>query len=416
MRQALTLNGTSWPRALSFVSGLGMAVASALTVQHFFAANYPASIWVGSFCDISAFFNCDSAAFTAIAQLAGVPLGYFGLVVGALVCLGAVFPSAAFERTNKSIALLNLLGVVALFLYSLLYLRSLCPLCTVYYIFSAGSFILFWKYGTDREQSGLWTKYFNFSFKHVATFAVITLLGAYGLRVFHEAKKEAQTGGVAARVVEQYFSLPVVAAPSIISPYWVVRSTDRFEDAPIQAIVYADFLCPDCLYLAKQLQKLKDEFKGKLNIAFQFFPLEAKCNTVVEKDLHPGACELAYLAAYDSAKFLQIHDEVFANFRAAHDPAWRRALARRYGVEAALTDAATKERVQRIINTGAEYEKTSEKYAHGIRSTPTMLLNNRLLIGTFPYEQLRAIFQALVDKQQRGEKQKFIEHWVPSRQ
>jgi hypothetical protein len=26
-----------------------------------------------------------------------------------------------------------------------------------------------------------------------------------------------------------------------------------------------------------------------------------------------------------------------------------------------------------------------------------MILNNRMVIGTFPYQQLRAIFQALVD-------------------
>ncbi len=50
----------------------------------------------------------------------GVPLGFFGLFLGALVVLGTVFPSAAFERTNKSLSLLNVLGVVGLFLYSVL--------------------------------------------------------------------------------------------------------------------------------------------------------------------------------------------------------------------------------------------------------------------------------------------------------
>jgi hypothetical protein len=109
---------------------------------------------------------------------------------------------------------------------------------------------------------------------------------------------------------------------------------------------------------------------------------------------------------------MQIHDEIFENLRAARDPEWRMELARRYGVEAALTDSATIELVHRIINTGAEYEKTSEQYAHGIRSTPTMIVNNRMIIGTFPYEQLRAIFQALVDEDERGAGRKFMEHWV----
>ena len=50
-----------------------------------------------------------------------------------------------------------------------------------------------------------------------------------------------------------------------------------------------------------------------MNIAFQFFPLEAKCNDVVDKDKHPGSCDLSYMAAHDPEKFLSIHDEVFAD-------------------------------------------------------------------------------------------------------
>ncbi len=62
-----------------------------------------------------------------------------------------------------------------------------------------------------------------------------------------------------------------------------MKSTERFEDAPIQIVEYADFLCPDCLYLAQQLDKLKKEFAGKINVAFQFFPLEGECNKVVRE-------------------------------------------------------------------------------------------------------------------------------------
>jgi protein-disulfide isomerase len=242
-------------------------------------------------------------------------------------------------------------------------------------------------------------------------FGILTAAGAYALTVFHEAKQQAQSGGIAAKVVKEYYSLPTVQAPSLVSPYWIVKATDRFEDAPVHVIEYVDFRCPDCLYLNQQLDKLKAEFKGKLNIAFQFFPLEAKCNTVVEKNLHPGACDLAYIAAYDPARFVQIHDEIFASFQEGKKPEWRAALASKYGVEAALTDQKTKDLVARIIRTGAEYEKTSEKFSHGIRSTPTMIVNNRMIIGTLPYVQLRAIFQSLVEEQ--GGPKKFIENWVP---
>jgi protein-disulfide isomerase len=147
-----------------------------------------------------------------------------------------------------------------------------------------------------------------------------------------------------------------------------------------------------------------------MTVAFQFFPLDAACNDVVEKDKHSGACEISLMAAYDTAKFREIHDEIFEHFTQAKDPAWRRELARRYGVEGALSDSATIRMLDTLIQTGAEYEKTSEEYSHGIRSTPTLIINNRMVIGTFPYEQLRAIFQALVDEAE-GEG-RFMENWV----
>jgi protein-disulfide isomerase len=246
---------------------------------------------------------------------------------------------------------------------------------------------------------------------HLATFGVVTLAGAYGFQLYHQAKEDAQSGGVASRIVDEFYTLPVVEWPSFISPYMTAKATEDFEDAPIRIVEYVDLLCPDCLYLNRQLDQLKEEFAGKINIAIQLFPLEAKCNDVVPKDLHEGACDVSYMAAHDPDKFLAIHDEIFANFRDARTPEWRAELARRYDVEDALTDSTTIAMVDRLIQTGAEYERTSERFEHGIRSTPTMIINNRMIIGTFPLEQLRAIFQALVDDHERGE-DRFLENWV----
>jgi protein-disulfide isomerase/uncharacterized membrane protein len=387
-----------------------MAAFSLLTIEHYFAANYPSGIFEGSFCDISAFFNCDSSAYSPISVVWGVPVGYFGLILGGLVALGAVFPSESFERTNKTLSLLNILGVIALLVYSVAYLGSLCLLCSGFYAFSLLSYLLFWRYGLERDV-GLRRRWLSPSAKLLATAFVVTTVGAWSVAEYHEARREAQSGGAAARAVEQFYSLEPVPWPSFISPFWTARSTERFDEAPIRIVEYADLLCSDCRFLHQQLQKLKEEFAGKLNIAFQFFPLEARCNDVVEKDLHPGACELSYVAAHDPDLFAEIHDEIFANFRAAKESAeWRRELSRRHGVEAAVEDSVTQTLVHRMMETGREYEKTSEEFSHGIRSTPTMIINNRMIIGTLPYEQLKAIFQALVDEAE-GTERRFMENW-----
>lgn len=60
--------------------------------------------------------------------MGGVPIGVFGAIVGGLVVLGALLPSLPLERTNKTLALANGLGVVTLGLYSVLVLGSLCLL------------------------------------------------------------------------------------------------------------------------------------------------------------------------------------------------------------------------------------------------------------------------------------------------
>jgi len=419
MDRSLSLT-SGWLRFWSFVSGLGMAVASFLTVDHFFRANFPETIFTGSFCDVSRFFNCDSSAYSSIAHFRGVPLGYWGLVLGILVMLGAVLPSARFERVNKLLSLPNAIGVMTLFLYSVLWLKSLCLLCSGYYVFSLLSFYLFWRFGLKRRSRGLAGFIDDFaigSLKPLVAIGVLTIMGAYGFHLFYNAKKDAQLGGVATKIVKEFYTLQPVRNPSLISPYWTAKATEGFDEAPIRIIEYADFLCPDCLFLFKQLEQIKKEYAGKINIAFQFFPLEAKCNDVVDKDKHPGACDLAYISAYDPSKFLQIHDEIFRNFEKAKNPDWRLQLARKYGVEQALTDEKTRELVQKIVETGREYERTSDRFPYGIRSTPTMIINNRMIIGTLPYAHLKAVIESLLSEQGQpatGET-RFLENWVDTR-
>ncbi len=409
MDKTLTLGGITIPRVLSFISGLGMMVASILTIQHYFAANFPETIFEGSFCDINAFFNCDSSAYSAISAIGGVPLGYFGLFVGGLVSLGTVFPSASFERTNKSISLLNVIGVVTLLSYTVFVLGSLCLLCSGFYLFSIVSFLLFWRYGIDGDQPTFLRRWVRPSVVHLSAYTVVMAAGAFGFSTFHDAKEDAQNGGVVARIVDQYFSLPEVPLPSEISPLWSVRSTEEFTDAPVQIVEYADLLCPDCRFLAEQMDRLVEEFPGQINVVFQPFPLEAACNDVVEKDLHEGACEMTYIAAHDPGKFKAIHDEIWSAWPEPRNPEWRQALAERHGVGSALTDPETQALVHRLIQTGKEYEKTSDRFSYGIRSTPTMILNGRMVIGTLPYEQLAAIVEAIIRNSEGGDR--FLEAW-----
>ena len=392
-------------RALSFISGLTVAGTSILLLRYFFAANYPEQPF-SAFCDLSSRFNCDGFASSLFAQLGNVPVGYFGLLLGLLLCLGAVFPSPGMERTNHYLLLVNLLVALAVLLISIWYLRTLCMLWVGYSIFSLLALAIFTKFGTTPRPKTLWRYTIDFSPPHLVVIAILGTLGAIGIGLFHETNMEA-------RAVEQYFGLAPVKLPSFMSPFWVVRSTPRFEDAPIQILEFSDFLCDDSAYVAQQLARVERDYPGKMNVVLQIYPEEALCNKVIGKDKHPGACEAAYMvAAYGPDKFRQIHDDFFAHYDAAADPAWRHERAQHYGVETSMNSAAVQDLVQQMIQTGSEYEPTSKQYPYGIRSTPIVILNNRMVIGTYSYLELRAIIKALLDRQQG--QVKFMEEWPPT--
>jgi uncharacterized membrane protein len=406
MSEGLTLGGWTARRRLSLLSGAGMVAGAALTTPVYFAARYPGSRAAADWCGATPLLNCESAVLSGIAAPGGVPLGWFGVLLGGLVVLGAVLPSISLERTNRALALLNAVAAVGLFFHATLVLKSLCLLCSVYGGFSLLSAGLFLRW-TDGEAGSP----FMPAPVHLATIAVVAVAGGWSVGEYHSVVRSLDGEAVNVRAVASFYSLPQVPWPSEISPWRTLHATDDFEAAPIRIVEYADLLCIDCRVFHEQVKELEAEFAGMINLAYQFFPLEAKCNDVVAKDKHPGSCDLSYMAAYDPARFRAIHDEIQDNFEAARSLTWQADLARRHDVEAALHDTVLHARVQRLIRTGMEYEQTSDAWAHGIRSTPTIIINNRMIIGTIPTDQLRAIFRALVDEHRNGGA-RFIENWL----
>jgi hypothetical protein len=243
----------------------------------------------------------------------------------------------------------------------------------------------------------------------IAGFAAVTFIPA-------RRHEPAAVSGEALHFVHDVLNLRSVRIPGFLSPCRMVSSTEHFSEAPIRIVAWMDFLCPDCVYLYHQLERLRPEFGDSMNVVCQFFPLEADCNEVVAKDLHPGACELARIAFHDPEQFETIQREIWTHPGEARDPAWRAELAHRFGVEDALTDFGSGELLRLLILTGKEYPKNHERWEYGIRSTPTMIVNNRLLIGTFPDDHLRALFRALLagdNLLDASGEEGFIENWVP---
>ncbi len=161
-KKSLTLNGMTGINFLFILNAAAMIGVSIYLTSHFYEVLYPTKLGGAStLCNISNFFNCDAATYSKISNIAGVPISFFGIIVGLLFLFSSLMPSEALEKTSSAVSKYNFIGCVALFVFSLGALGSLCPFCTLYYVLSGIAFALLWMKGInswvpDLKVAGLW--------------------------------------------------------------------------------------------------------------------------------------------------------------------------------------------------------------------------------------------------------------------
>ena len=130
-KKSLTLNGMTGMNFLFIMNAAAMIGVSIYLTTHYYDTLYPTQLGgAGSLCNLSNYFNCDAATYSKISNIAGVPIGFFGIIVGLLFIFSALMPSAAMEKTANAISKYNFIGCILLFIFSIGALGSLCPFCT----------------------------------------------------------------------------------------------------------------------------------------------------------------------------------------------------------------------------------------------------------------------------------------------
>lgn len=376
-RKSLTLNGMSGINFLFILNAVAMIGVSIYLITHYYATIFPTQLGnADSLCNISSFFNCDSSTYSAIAAPAGIPIGFFGLIVGALFLFSSLMPTESLEKTCSAVAKYNFIGCVLLFVYSLVALGSLCPFCTAYYVLSGLAFFLLWKHGIDSwvpdmKVAGIW--------------GVLLIAGAFFMHQ-NTAAKEDTKSKLNASVVGQFANLAVLGDPTVESPYKIHMATANFADAPIRISVFSDFECPFCKVVAEQMPELVRRYPKQINIQYFFYPLDNKCNSNMKGRFHENACEAAMLAACDTKKFAEVHDDIFANqekFKSGVLPE----LAKKHGLDGCAANEEVKSKVIASINAATQFN---------LKSTPTIIVNGKKIEGTIPNGQFFAIFEDIL--------------------
>lgn len=377
--RSLTQNGINTPNFIFILVSLAMVVVSIYLTTHFYDVLYPTRLGgSSSLCNLSSFFNCDAATHSKISNIAGIPISFFGIVVGVLFLVTSLMPSDALERTSSAVAKYNFIGCVILFVFSLVMLGSLCPFCTVYYVLSGAAFYLFWKYGKntwkpDVKTSSIW--------------AVVLVVGSFFLFQTTAAKEDTKNK-INANIVEQYRKLPNLGEADVESPFKIHMSTATFAEAPIRITVFSDFECPFCKVVAEQMPELLRRYKDKMNIQYMFYPLDAKCNPNVKSRFHQNACDAAMVAGCDEKKFLEVHDEIFAKQTKLAEGVLVD-IAKKHNLNGCLDNKDVLAKVVTSINQGTKYN---------LKSTPTIIVNGKKIEGTIPTAQFFAIFEDILNE------------------
>ena len=283
-------------------------------------------------------------------------------------------PSVAMEKTANAVARFNLIGCVALFLYSLIGLGTLCPFCTLYYALSGVAFFLLWKYGLQSWKPDVKVGVF---------WGVILLIGAFFLYQT-TAQKEQAMSQLNTSVVDQYRKLANLGEPTE-SPYKIHMATEKFADSPIRVSVFSDFECPFCAKVAEQMPALIKRYPKQISIQYFFYPLDNKCNSNIQGSFHQHACDAAMLAACDEKKFLKVHDEIFQGQTKLGD-SFLQEIAKKHNLTNCFTDVM-KNKVITTINQAGQFN---------LKSTPTIIVNGKKIEGTIPNNQFFAIFEDIL--------------------
>ncbi|NPA90375.1 MAG: thioredoxin domain-containing protein [Chloroflexi bacterium] len=164
----------------------------------------------------------------------------------------------------------------------------------------------------------------------------------------------------------------------------VQGKTMGYPDAPVLVEDYSDFLCPHCREFAEGPEKkLIEEYvkPGKVRFVFRQFVLS-------ERSL-PAAN--ATECAREQNKFWEYHDYLYAH--QLTDAPFPTAKLKAYAKELGLNT----QQFNRCVDEGKYFDlvmkETSEGYQRGVRGTPTIFVDGKMIEYGMVWENLKAAIE-----------------------
>lgn len=175
------------------------------------------------------------------------------------------------------------------------------------------------------------------------------------------------------------------ADPNAIMQKIVKEDSRTIGTGEVQVVEFGDYQCPACGQAHPTVEKLKEEFDGKITFVFRNFPLPG----------HPNAQPAAQAAEAAGAqgKFWEMHDMLFetqSQWSSLADPTTvfvQFAEALKLDKEKFASDIMSRANKDRID------ADQSDGYGVGVSGTPTFFINGKQQ-SQFDYDSLKKAIEA----------------------
>lgn len=355
-----------------------------LTIHH-----YALKLGLGgnSLCAINSKINCDVAATSSFAEIAGIPIAVMGGVFNFVLLSFVIFyrfqwieNSSYLQKTIRSLLATSVFVSVVSGAISLFILKALCPFCVATYVFSLINLFLGWNLVQNFSTEFNISSYFGEHKAHIIALICIPVLSwvidgmiqnSYGLDLLK--KQIPEKLAIWAAGPQYNFDKNVGLSNGVANP----RTT---------LVEFADFKCPHC----KSASETIDIFlKGKSDVLFIFkpYPLDGNCNPALQQKGDNSRCVLAALtlcAEKIGHKGWDMHHWIFGKQEKLFSVVDVKSLLPEIEIELGLnrtqmSDCADSAEIYETIT-----KSSQEGKAANVEGTPTIYMNGKKLpLGQF---------------------------------
>ncbi len=169
----------------------------------------------------------------------------------------------------------------------------------------------------------------------------------------------------------------IALAPPTAEVQMANTNTIGSKSAPVMLVEFADYECPYCQKVARDIKKLESEYGGKLAVTYKDFPLPMHSHA--EKAAEAARC------AGKQGKFWEMHDTVFHSKELEVDEL--KAQARTLSLDGAQFD--------KCLDSGetaaAVQQDRQEGVQLGLTGTPSFFVNGHFFSGALDYNMLHQV-------------------------